>query len=623
MRCLILLLVLGCRQDGLHFDVAALDRGVDPCADFYEYACSGWRRTHPIPPDRARWSRYVELIELNLGREHELVSQAPKTAAYFDACMDEAGIERRGYAPIAPLLRAIDAIEKPADVVPVLATLRRAGIAALFDVAPDADPRDARKMILMLDIGELALEDPDDYRRDTGTLAAHIERVLRLVGDRTDGARVVALETALARAMPTAAERHHQDQLVHVTPIDQLPTAAAFVHALGISPSEIDVLSPPLVAAVDAAIAGDLVALRAELRYRVARKFASVLPHALDAEVFDFAQHTLRGTRAMPPRWKRCLALVDRDLGDEIGQLFVARYFSPASRTRARAEVDRIVAAFRRDLASLDWLGDAARKAALAKVANLRFTIGYSDRWKRYDDVAVTRDDPVGNAEHAQAATLARELAKLGRPTDRDEFFALAQELDGFGTDSRVSVGFTAGFLQPPVFDAELDDAVNYGGFGGVIGHEITHHFDSEGRKYDVDGNLAPWWSPADVASYEQRAACFVDEYARFGLDGQLSLRENLADNGGLRLAWDALEPSYDGPTLDGLTPAQRFFVAWGQIRCENTTAKALKSQIHNDGHAPGRFRVNGVVANMPEFARAFGCRAGAPMAPVKRCRLW
>ena len=344
--------------------------------------------------------------------------------------------------------------------------------------------------------------------------------------------------------------------------------------------------------------------------------------------MFELAK-TLRGARDKAPRWKRCLDLVDRDLGDEVGKQFAAAYFPSASRDRARGMVDHIVTAFHDDLAAASWLGPKTRDAAMRKLANMRFTIGYRDRWIDYSNVAIRRDDPVGNALRAQVAATARDLAKLTRPTDRDEFFALPQQLDGFGTKTLVSVGFTAGFLQPPVFDARKDDPINFGGFGGVIGHEITHHFDDQGRVFDVDGNIAPWWSDDDVAAFRTRAQCFVDEYSKFRIDdgtpvnGQLTLGENLADNGGLRLAWNALQPSSTGPRIDGFTPAQRFFLAWGQIRCENTTPKAARAQVLGDGHSPGRFRVDGVVSNMPEFAEAFACKAGSPMAPATRCRLW
>ena len=372
-----------------------------------------------------------------------------------------------------------------------------------------------------------------------------------------------------------------------------------------------------------------LPGVRAYLRFHVARQLAPVLPSALRDAFFDFDGRIVRGARQMPPRWRRCLQLVDRDLGDDVGRLFVAKWFPAASQARAHQLVDRIVGSLRDELAASDWLGGTARDAALGKLANMRFQIGYSDHWKTYDALVIRRGDPVGNAVRASQLATARELAKLGHPPDRDAFFALPQQLDGFGTPSLVTVGFTAGFLQPPIFDSTADDAVNFGGFGGVIGHEITHHFDDEGRKFGIDGRLAPWWSADDVARYEARAACFVGEYGRFHIDdgtpvdGALTLGENLADNGGLQLAWQAAQPAMAGPPIDGFTPAQRFFLAWAQIRCENATPETARALVHGDPHSPGRWRVNGVVANLPAFAAAFACKAGAPMAPENRCRLW
>jgi predicted metalloendopeptidase len=291
--------------------------------------------------------------------------------------------------------------------------------------------------------------------------------------------------------------------------------------------------------------------------------------------------------------------------------------------------VQRLVATLRRVLTTLDWLGEPARAAAVRKLDHLKVTIGHADRWRRYDALEIRDDDPMGNAQRGAALATARELAKLGVPTDRDELGDVPQNFHAFSTLETVSVGFTAAFLQPPVFDPAADDPINFGGVGGVIGHEITHHFDDEGRRYNADGNLAPWWSPDDDARYRTRAACFVDEYSGFHsdagtpVDGHLTLSENLADNGGLRLAWEALRPAQDGPRRDGFTPAQRFFLAWAQIRCEAMTPEVARAQLRSDPHAPGRWRVNGVVRNMPEFQTAFACPAGAPMAPTTRCRLW
>ena len=644
------------RDDTLRFDLAALDRSVDPCVDFYAYACGGWRRAHPIPADRTRWSRYAELEAQNHERERALVEAtaraggapaATRVATYYAACLDTAGIEARGLAPVRDLLDLIDRVEHAADLAPVLAELHRRAAGVLFALEVDQEPGDARRTVAVVDVGELGLGDPGDYTRQDAAAAAlraryaaHVERVLGALGEREpdqDARRVVALETALAAALPGAADR--RDAIARSLELG-LAELAARAGALD-WPRYFAALGAPGLARVRVAFAGylsalgavlateDLASVRAYLRFHVARAFAAVLPHAIDEAFFDFEGRTLRGAREQPPRWKRCLALVDRDLGDDVGRLFVARYFPAERRVRARAMVDHMVGAFRGELAATGWLGPAARGAAIRKLDNLRFTIGYRERWKTYDGLALRPDDPVGNAVRAGELASARELAKLGHPADRDEFAALAQDVDGFGTNSLVSVGFTAGFLQPPVFDDRVDDAINFGGFGGVIGHEISHHFDDQGRRFDVDGNVAPWWSPDDVAGYERRAACFVDEYARFALDdgtpvdGRLTLGENLADNAGLRIAWDALRPSATGPQIDGFTPAQRFFLAWGQIRCENATAEAARRQVHADPHAPGRFRVNGVVSNMPELAVAFGCQAGTAMAPNARCRLW
>jgi putative endopeptidase len=645
-------------SDGdLRFEITAIDPAADPCNDFYAYACGGWRRSHPIPPDRTRWSRYAELVAQDLARERSLVeaaARAPSSPAerriggYFAACMDQPAIEARGLAPLRGTLDAIDRAGSPAALGEVIATLQREVAPVLFQLYASPDPRDARRQIATLDLGALGLDDPDDYTRDDADSAKlreryrdHIARVLAAIGDRDptgDAPRVVALETTLARGVPGAAERRDPEHHIHILRFAELAEHAPAIdwarlfHALGAPAApqiaDVEVEYVPYLEATSAAIAHDASAVRAYLRYHAARALAPLLPAALDAEVFDFAQRTVRGAREMPPRWRRCLALADRDLGDDVGRQFVARWFPEPSRARARAMVDRIAAALRRDLAAADWLGAAARAAAVRKLANMRFSIGHGP-WKNYDTVEVRGDDPVGNARRAGGVATARELAKLTAPTNRDETFELAQNLAGSGTNRLVSVEFTAGFLQPPVFDARVDDPINFGGFGGVIGHEITHHFDDEGRKFDVNGNLAPWWSADDVAAYQARAACFVDEYAGFRIedgtpvDGRLTLGENLADNGGLRLAWGALQPSPDGAPIDGFTPAQRFFLAWAQIRCENTTPQAARNQVHSDPHSPGRFRVDGVVRNMPEFAAAFHCAAGAAMAPETRCRLW
>jgi endothelin-converting enzyme/putative endopeptidase len=645
---------------GLRFDVGAVDPRADPCQDFYDFACGGWRATHPIPPDRTRWSRYAELEVENLGRERSIVEGATRAGpsataaekrigAFYAACMDEGAIERRGLAPLRDLLARIDAARTAAGVMEVVADLQAHRIPALFDAYAAADAHDVRRMMLTVDRGFLGMPARGDYASDDPRAvklrAAYRRHLARLFRDLDPGSdadaeadRVVGLEMALAAVALTPVEERDPDAQYHPMTIaeigDRYPALAlpAWLAKMGAPPLDrVNVATPRWLEAANAALAAsDLAPIRAYLRALVARELAPALPEALQRERFEFEQRDARGAREMKPRWQRCLSLVDGAIGDDVGRVFHARYFTDDARKRVRGMVDALLAAFRAEIEQSDWLGPDSKRAAFAKLGKLLVVIGGSNRLRNLDPVTVDRDDLFGDVWRAHAFEAKRQLALLARPTDREEFFgSLPQDLDGFTTHDMLGVGFTAGFLQPPVFDARVDDAVNFGGLGAVIGHELTHELDDEGRKHDADGNLRPWWSPVDVAAYEARAQCFADEYGRFHtadgtpLDGKLTLGENLADNGGLRLSYEASRPSQTGPTIDGFTPAQRFFLAWGQIRCENATPESERRQALTNPHSAGRWRVNGVVSNLPEFARAFSCPPGAAMAPEKRCKLW
>jgi endothelin-converting enzyme/putative endopeptidase len=645
----------------LRFDIGALDRRVDPCVDFYDYACGGWRATHPIPADRTRWSRYTELIAANLEKERSIVEDAARpggapspsearVGAYYSACMNEPAIEARGLAPLRDLFGRIDAIRSARDAAAVIAELHAHDVAVLFETYPSSDPHDRNQTMLWVDRGGLGLRDPAAYARDDAKSVAlraeyreHIARLFRLMGSpetdaRAATERLVGLETTLARSALSAADRRRAEARDHPMTVAALGARVtalawpAYFGALGAPPLDrVNVAEPAWLDAVNAALsAPDLAPVRDYLRIRVLRASATMLPRAIEAEVWGFSERFVRGAREMAPRSRRCLELVDRDVGDDVGRIFVARYFPDAARERVRAMALALLSAYRADIAASDWLGREGQVAATAKLDRMLLVIGASNRPRSFDGLLVTRDDAFGDAWRSRALDVSAHLADLGKPTDREKFFdALPQELDGFGSKAMNATGFTAGFLQPPVFDPRLDDAVNFGGLGSVIGHELTHLLDDEGRKYDADGNLRSWWSADDVARFEARAQCFIDEYARFHtdegtpLDGKLTLGENLADNGGIRLSYAALRPSETGPKVDGFTPAQRFFLAWGQIRCENVTPEAARRQAETDEHSLGRWRVDGVVSNMPEFASAFGCAAGAPMAPATRCKLW
>jgi putative endopeptidase len=644
----------------LHFDVGAVDRSADACKDFYDYACGGWRKTHPIPADRSRWSRYSELQTENLDHERAIAEDAARAGssappgeqrigADYAACMDQRGIEARGAAPLRDVLARIDAIKTAADATAVIGELHAHDAHVVFDSSVAPEPHDVRRMALFLGRAGMGLPDRDDYastepkavtvRAKYRDYLVQVFGALGLADAGGEADRAVAFETALAGHSMSAVEERDPDAQNNPMTMAELHTRygavawPAFFAAIGASSLDhVIVESPTWLDGVNEALgtADGLAGLRAHLRARVAHGFATALPATIDDATFDFDQRVLRGTREAPPRWKRCIGLLDRDVGDDMGRAFLSRYFTEEARARMAKMIGAVMDAFKADIDSLDWLGPDAKRAARAKLAKSLIVIGASNRMRTYDGLALRPDDPFGNTWRARALTAAHDIGLLSAPADRESFFdALPQSLDGFGAKESNATGFTAGFLQPPVFDARMDDAVNFGGLGGVIGHELTHQFDDEGRKYDDDGNLRTWWSAEDVARFEERAACFIDEYGHFHteegtqLDGKLTLGENLADNGGLRLSYAALRPSETGPQVDGFTPAQRFFLAWGQVRCENVTPEAERRQAKTDGHSAGRWRVDGVVSNMPEFARAFSCAEGSPMAPAKRCKLW
>jgi predicted metalloendopeptidase len=371
---------------------------------------------------------------------------------------------------------------------------------------------------------------------------------------------------------------------------------------------------------------------QAYLRWQLLHAMAGALPSRLNDEDFRFYGTALRGVKEMPPRWKRCAGLTNEALGEAVGKVFVADHFSSDEKDRALAEVRSIQAALRDDITKLDWMSDATRQEALRKLEAYRIKIGYPEHWRDYTGLEIDRKNALGNALRAKRFEFARQVRKIGKPVDRDEWFSLPQDVDGYQSAALVEIVFTAGLLQPPFFDRTMDDAVNFGAIGRAMGHEFTHGFDDHGRKFDEHGNLQDWWTPQDSARFEESARCFVDEYSQFlvvddkRLNGQLTLGENLADNGGLRLAYAALQKQLGGTAaekLDGWSPEQRFFLAFAETQCASVTDQTARNRLLTDPHAPGRWRVNGTVRNMPEFQKAFACKPGDAMVSAHPCRLW
>jgi endothelin-converting enzyme/putative endopeptidase len=634
---------------------------VDPCADFYKYACGGWGAAHPIPAEKARVSRYDEMIDRNVAWTRELLERAADARANrsaveqqvgddYASCLNENAIDARGLGPLREELQVIDRALQATNWAEAFAYLQGEDVPAPFElyVAPDFHSPD--QVLLQLDLGGLGLRDRDEYLRDDphsrqllAAYQAHLQRVFTLLGDSATEAgvnatRVLAIETELARATPTAVMRRDREHQYHPTPISELEKHKSpvrwreYFQRLGVNTNGlvINVAVPEFLDAVQTLIATkDRSAWNAYLTWHTVRRSTPVLPSTFVTASFEFYEKAARGVVQMMPRWKRCARLANEHLGESIGRMFVREHFSEDARARVLAIIQSVRSTLREDIENAPWMSPATRREALIKVDSVAVKVGHPDHWRDYSELAIDRADAYGNDRRARLFEIRRQLSKLGKPTDRSEWGSLPQTLDGFATRSLNQVAFTAGLLQRPFFDPSADAPMHFGALGGVAGHELIHHFDDQGRKFDARGGLRDWWTPVDARRYSELAQCFVDEYSRavavddLHLNGQLTLGENLADNGGLRLAYRAAQLQPDAPKIDGFSAAQRFFLAWAQIRCENVTDAEMRHRTYSDPHSPGRFRVNVVVSNMEEFASAFGCAAKTPMAPAHRCILW
>ncbi len=647
----------------LKFEIDALDRSADPCSDFYQYACGGWLARNPAPPDRSLWSRYSEMRDLNQERVRGLLENASrpgdgrspeerKVGDYYASCMDETRIEAGGLSALKPELERIASVKTREQLVGEIARLQSLGVNVPFNFTSDQDLKDSSRVIAWADQGGLGMADPERYTDSDPEAAAlrgkyqeHLKREFALMGDAPGEAgaaaeAVLRLETALARASWTRVQRRDRERQDHKLPLARLGALTPhfpwrqFLAGIQAPPvREINVTVPGFFEALDRLLAtAPLAEWRSYLRWHLVHVATPLLPAAFVAEGFEFEGKALNGLEQPPSRGERCQELIDRDLGEAEGKLYVQAYFSEDSRREVLRLIGLLRGALRDDIQSLPWMTESTRREALAKLDAIGVKIGHPETWRDYSSLRIVRGDALGNAFRSLAFEFRRQLAMIGDPVDRGQWYELPHSIEGYHDNPLNEIVFTAGILQPPFFDPRVDEAVNLGICGGVIGHELTHGFDDEGRKFDARENLRDWWTPDDAARYRQRAACFVRQYSQYpavgGLkvDGQLTLGENIADNGGLRLAYEALATDLAGrdpPEIDGFTARQRFFLGWAQIRCANVTDQRARSLARTDPHSPGRWRVNGVVSNMPEFAEAFRCPATSPMVRKNPCRIW
>ncbi len=651
-------------------DISALDRSVDPCSNFYEFACGGWRQSNPIPADKARWGRFDQLAEYNRYILRDILEQSSKPGAtrnpieaqvgdLYASCMDQPAIDARGLAPVAADLDAIAGAKTKSDLARVLGALRTAGVGGPFTFSVGADFRDSSRTIINVDQGGTTLPDRDYYIKDdpknAETRAAYVDyaaSMFALAGEAKDASAsrakaLLAFETKLATAQLDRVARRdpkNRDHRSTRTDLEALAPAfdfeAYFTAASAPAFSDVNVGWPDFFKGLGAAWQdASLEDLQTWARWRVLNGAAPTLAAPFEKAHFGFFSGYLRGIKEQPPRWKTCVGAVDDELGEALGQLYVARTFGPDAKARMKNLVAALTTALQQDITALDWMTPDTKTRALEKLQKVgKSKIGYPDRWRDYSLVTIRRDDYAGNVRRADAFEIKRNDAKLGKPVDKTEWSMTPPTVNAYYSPQFAEIVFPAGILQPPFFDAKIDDAVNFGAIGAVIGHELTHGFDDSGRKFDGDGNLKDWWTEADAKAFEDRASCIADQYSGYSpvkdpksgqpafLKGRLTLGENLGDNGGVRIAYMALHDTLAGKTaapVDGFTPDQRFFLGFAQVWCQNATDAESLQRVLTDPHSPGMFRANGTVTNMPEFAEAFSCKPGAPMAPEKRCRVW
>jgi predicted metalloendopeptidase len=645
--------------------LANLDRTCKPCTDFYQFAAGGWIKNHPIPAAYPSFGNFNVLSDSNNDVLHTILdraaaarnapgSDAQKIGDYYASCMNVGAVDAAGITPLQPLLARIAGVTSTESLAPVLADLHDAGVSAFFSFGSESDFKDSRMNIATLASGGLGMPDRDYYLKDDArskalrdAYMAHVTNMFKLAGDSplqaaAEAQTVMTIETALAQQTLTRVAQRDPANIYHKMSLDDAQALApnfdwpTYFRAAGAPAfSSVNVSSPDYIKALGTQLAALKGAdVQTYLRWHVLHAFAPALSSAFVDENFSFYGKTLSGTTAQLPRWRRCVSATNRALGEDLGRFYVAQTFSPAAKTRALTMVKNIKAALRADFSTLAWMTPATRARAVAKLDAFDLKIGYPDKWRDYGKLTVAPTSYLQNIVASNRFETAFDLQKIGNPVDRTEWGMSPPTVNAYYNPTVNEIVFPAGILQPPFFNPNADEAVNYGAIGAVVGHESTHGFDDEGRKFDLNGNLTDWWTPADATAFDAKAQCIVKQWDAIsplpGLheNGKLVQGEEIADLGGLTIAYKAFEKAQAGKPrriIDGFTPEQRFFMGWAQVWASNERDDYTRLLVNTDVHGYDKFRVNATVANMPEFAKAWFCKLGDPMVrpPADRCQIW
>jgi len=646
------------------FSPSNLDKTCKPCDDFYQFAMGGWMKSNPIPAEYPSWGTFAELAEKNQQNlRHVLEESATVKAAagsntqkigdFYASCMDTAAIEAAGTKPLEPALARIAKLNSLAAIPEEAARLQGENVRVLFRFDAAQDPKDSARVIGTASQGGLGLPDRDYYLREDEkskqlreAYVKHVAKMFVLLGDAEDkaaaeAATVMAIETSLAKASSSNVElrdpvkNYHLMNLADVQPLTPNFSWDAYFKAVGHTElKELNVRQPEFFKALNAQLnATSLDDWKTYLRWHLVNAAAATLPEKFVAEDFEFRGRTLTGAKEIQPRWKRCVQATDRALGEALGQVYVQQYFPPEAKAHALDMVHNLISALRDDLKTLPWMGPETRAQAAAKLAAFGIKIGYTDKWRDYSKLPIDRSSYLENWTRGARFEFARQLNEIGKPVDRTEWGMTPPTVNAYNSSSRNEIVFPAGILQPPFYDPKADDAVNYGGMGAVIGHEISHGFDDHGSQYDLNGNLKNWWTDEDLKNFKTRTDCVSNQFDGFEVEpglhqnGKLVLGESIADLGGLTISYAAYEKSLEGKPrpkdLDGFTPEQRFFLGWAQVWGANERPEFARLQTNTNPHPLPRFRVIGPLSNMAVFAQAFGCKKGDAMVREQSCKIW